>query len=102
MRLNVMILEDFESILNFLVVGLVSQRTLMAGQAQDDACGGNKDVELQMLKRDTRWTLVFEDFKSSTFDNAMLEDQTNFVHMTGDANCCIIQNKKGQSKINQI
>ena len=47
-----MILEDFESILNFLVVGLVSQRTLMAGQAQDDACGGNKDVELQMLKRD--------------------------------------------------
>ena len=55
--------------------------------------------KMQMLKRDTRWTLVFEDFASSSFNNDMLEDQTNFVHMTGDANCCIIQNKKGQSKI---
>ncbi len=51
-----------------------------------------------MLKRDTRWTLVFEDLKSSSFNINDLEDQTNFLEMKSSDNCCIIMNKKGQSK----
>ena len=45
----------------------------------------------ELLKRDTRWTLVFEDFESSTFDLNQLADQTNVLQMT-DGSCCKILN----------
>ncbi len=45
-----------------------------------------------------RWTLVFEDLKSSSFNIQDLEDQTNFLEMTDSDNCCIIMNKKGESQ----
>lgn len=51
---------------------------------------------MDMLKRDIRWTLVFEDMKSGDFKNSLLDDQTNFVEMTDGDNCCIIMNKKGR------
>ena len=58
-----------------------------------------KAKTMQMLKRDTRWTLVFEDLKSAEFSMSELEDQTNFVEMKPtDVNCCIIRNMKGQSE----
>ena len=57
---------------------------------------------MQMLKRDTRWTLVFEDLKSSSFNINDLEDQTNFLEMKSSDNCCIIMNKKGQSKSSPV
>ena len=57
-----------------------------------------KAKTMQMLKRDTKWTLVFEDLQSGMFGADELEDQTNFVEMKQtDVNCCIIKNKKGQS-----
>ena len=46
----------------------------------------------QLLKRDTRWTLVFEDFNGDTFDLNELEDQTNVLRMTDDS-CCKLLNK---------
>ncbi len=61
-----------------------------------------KAKEMQMLKRDTRWTLVFEDLKSSSFNINDLEDQTNFLEMKSSDNCCIIMNKKGQSKSSPV
>lgn len=57
-----------------------------------------KAKNMQMLKRDTRWTLVFEDFESSSFSDSMLEDQTNFLAMTDDSNCCIIKNRVGTGR----
>ena len=52
----------------------------------------SKAKKHQLLKRDTRWTLVFEDFNSDTFDLNELEDQTNVLRMT-DASCCKLLNK---------
>ena len=45
----------------------------------------------ELLKRDTRWTLVFEDFKTDGFDINQLADQTNILQMT-DRSCCKILN----------
>lgn len=56
----------------------------------------NKAKSEGMLKRDTRWTLVFEDMKSREFTNDGLEDQTHFVEMIDQDNCCKILNKKSQ------
>ena len=52
----------------------------------------SKAKKHQLLKRDTRWTLVFEDFNSDTFDLNELEDQTNVLRMTDDS-CCKLLNK---------
>ena len=57
----------------------------------------DKARSMQMLKRDIRWTLVFEDMKSETFKNSELDDQTNFVEMLDQENCCIIMNKPGET-----
>ena len=51
-----------------------------------------KANESELLKRDTRWTLVFEDFKSESFDLKQLADQTNILQMT-DGSCCKILDK---------
>ena len=47
---------------------------------------------LDMLKRDTKWTLVFEDFKSSSFDVTKLTENTNFLQLN-DRSCCAIKNQ---------
>ena len=39
---------------------------------------------------------MFEDLKSSEFHPKDLEDQTNFLEMTANENCCIIKNEKSQ------
>ena len=51
-----------------------------------------KANQSELLKRDTRWTLVFEDFKSESFDLKQLADQTNILQMT-DGSCCKILDK---------
>ena len=51
-----------------------------------------KANQSDLLKRDTRWTLVFEDFKSDSFDLKKLADQTNILQMT-DGSCCKILDK---------
>ena len=48
-----------------------------------------------MLKRDTRWTLVFQDMKSGTFTSDGLDDQTNFLEMLDESNCCTLMDKAG-------
>ena len=49
----------------------------------------------ELLKRDTRWTLVFEDFEKSTVDTfvGQLKDQTNLLRMT-TRSCCKILNER--------
>ena len=49
----------------------------------------------ELLKRDTRWTLVFEDFEKSTVDTFVgeLKDQTNLLRMT-TRSCCKILNER--------
>ena len=51
-----------------------------------------KANQSELLKRDTRWTLVFEDFKSESFDLKRLADQTNILQMT-EGSCCKILDK---------
>jgi hypothetical protein len=58
----------------------------------------SKAKEMGMIKRDTRWTLVFTDLNSDTFNIGDLEDQTNFLEMKDAENCCIIKNVKDSSK----
>ena len=51
-----------------------------------------KANQSELLKRDTRWTLVFEDFKSESFDLKQLADQTNILQMM-EGSCCKILDK---------
>ena len=55
----------------------------------------SKAQSLKMIKRDTRWTLVFEDFDYGSFSKNSLSDQTNFLEMRQGDNCCIIKNEQG-------
>ncbi len=48
--------------------------------------------EMDMVKRDTKWSLVFTDFQGNTFSKNSLIDQTNILKMT-DSSCCIILNQ---------
>ena len=50
-----------------------------------------KANESELLKRDTRWTLVFEDFSTDRFEINQLADQTNILKMP-DRSCCKILN----------
>lgn len=54
-----------------------------------------KALGMDMLKRDTRWTLVFQDFKHNDFSLDTVMNQTNFLQMEDPENCCIIMNKIG-------
>ncbi len=51
-----------------------------------------------MLKRDTRWSLVFEDLRpDSDFDFRMLEDNTFVVAVSQpQAACCVLTNQVGK------
>ena len=51
-----------------------------------------KANQSELLKRDTRWTLVFEDFKSESFDLKQLADQTTILQMM-EGSCCKILDK---------
>jgi hypothetical protein len=55
---------------------------------------------LDMLKRDTKWTLVFEDFKSGTFDVTKLNENTNFLQLN-DRSCCAIKNLMNGKPVNK-
>ena len=56
----------------------------------------------ELLKRDTRWTLVFEDFNSGTFDLNELEDQTNILRMTDDSCCKLLNEGKKNMKYDHL
>ena len=55
----------------------------------------SKAQSLKMIKRDTRWTIVFEDFDYGSFTKNSPE-QTNFLEMRHGDNCCIIKNEQGK------
>jgi hypothetical protein len=55
----------------------------------------DKAKEMSMIKRDTRWTLVFDDFNYGSFPKSSLTEQTNFLEMRAKDNCCIIKNEAG-------
>ena len=59
----------------------------------------NKAKSMKMIKRDTRWTLVFEDFEYSGFAKNALSEQTNFLEMRHPDNCCIIKNQQGETEV---
>ena len=50
--------------------------------------------ESELLKRDTRWTLVFEDFRTDAFEINQLADQTNILKMSVRSCCKILDNGK--------
>ena len=52
----------------------------------------SKANKSELLKRDTRWTLVFEDFEAENFDPNQLADQTNIVKLK-DGSCCKLLDK---------
>ncbi len=54
----------------------------------------DKAKSMDMIKRDTRWTLVFEDFNFASFPKSSLSDQTNFLEMKNSDDCCIILNQQ--------
>ena len=62
----------------------------------------SKAKKHQLLKRDTRWTLVFEDFNSDTFDLNELEDQTNVLRMTDDSCCKLLNEGKKNMKYDHL
>jgi hypothetical protein len=51
-----------------------------------------KARKFDMVKRDSKWTLVFEDFKSNTFDVSRLSETTNFLQLN-DRSCCAVKNQ---------
>ena len=59
----------------------------------------SKAQSMKMIKRDTRWTLVFEDFDYGSFSKNSLKEQTNFMEMRHGDNCCIIKNEQGNCQL---
>ena len=59
----------------------------------------NKAKSMKMIKRDTRWTMVFEDFEYGGFSKNSLAEQTNFLEMRHGDNCCIIKNEQGETEV---
>ena len=53
-----------------------------------------KAKETGLVKRDSKWTLVFEDFQRAKFSKDELMDLANMIEMTPET-CCILQNKFG-------
>ena len=45
---------------------------------------------MDLIKRDSKWTLVFEDFQSEKFLKSSLMDLSNRIEMSSQS-CCIIQ-----------
>jgi hypothetical protein len=46
---------------------------------------------LEMVKRDSKWTLVFEDFQSTKFEVANLTESSNLLAMN-ERSCCNLKN----------
>ena len=57
----------------------------------------DKARSLDMLKRDTRWTLVFTDFKSNNFDLTKLAENTNFLQLNERSCCAVLNQNNGES-----
>ena len=47
-----------------------------------------------MIRRDTRWTFVFTDWKFNNFNISPLEIQVTFITMANQ-DCCIVMNMQG-------
>ena len=47
-----------------------------------------------LVKRDARWTFVFEDWKTDQFPNEDLGVQVTFITMN-EEDCCVVKNTKG-------
>ena len=52
-----------------------------------------------MIKRDTKWTLVFEDYDYNQFDNAELSQNTNFLTPTERSCCGYLDKADGKGEI---
>ena len=59
----------------------------------------NKAKSMKMIKRDTRWTMVFEDFDYGGFSKNSLAEQIKFLDMRHKDNCCIIKNQQGETEV---
>ena len=49
-----------------------------------------------MIKRDTKWTLVFEDYDYGQFDTRGLTQSTNFLVPTGMSCCGYLDKAPGE------
>jgi hypothetical protein len=57
-----------------------------------------KAKNMNMVKRDTKWTLVFNDFQSHNFMQNSLMDMANLMSMTADTCCIILDKSSGGNK----
>ena len=51
--------------------------------------------EQKLVKRDARWTFVFQDWEWNTFPTEIINSKATFITMQAPDQCCIVNNKKG-------
>ena len=54
-----------------------------------------KAQSMNMIRENTRWTLVFQDFENAPFE---MMDGTIFLKMRNEEDCCIIKNQQGETQ----